>query len=334
MRNKKEISYIWNCHKNPSQKFRIDTLLRHIQLYFFSVSLLFVSCSAPEFDSILNSFSRTEMGTFVLPDWKQLDDNYPVLSGWQVSFYSGTSDKSFSFSEFFIKEEDTNSNKIQIELAKNRPTFIIARPVTLDTNMKNETLFFMPAGTVYPFLKKSDENTFFLSFEDGWISSILENLLLSAKQAGSSYSDCYDFISKFNWKRFSSILKEKQDNCSFYNPWTLSSKKIIEAIMGTKFTSTLLNVQNPVYFDESFFSCHLSPYIPLNESLCSLENSTKIPLWRTKDNGYQDRFLINADKMILFYEDPVGTIMSGSKKLSKTTVFLPKKYEETVYAKN
>lgn len=275
----------------------------------FSVSLACFGCSAAE------CFSPEDQVSFTLPHWPYEDI---PLSGWQVSCFYGNSSGIDENSSFFIDSNETTEDFMTVKLKRNTPFCITARPVTLASDGETETLFFMPAGTAYPFLctaenKEKRGNTCYsmkLTWEDGFTASVMSYFSSSAS---------------FNWAKFSGVLHKKSSNSEeYYNPWLLDLKKICRDIEKGTFTATGLNLKTPVVLEKEIpDTAYLSPFIPMNEKL--LENSILIPLWPAEDS-LENRFLINRDQMIMY---------SGSdvKKLSVQTVFLPKKYEETVYAK-
>lgn len=276
-------------------------------IFLFYSSLIFYGCSAFE------CFSPEDQVSFCLPAWPY--ENIP-LSGWQISlFYENDIDKN---SSFYINHNESTKEFLTVQLKQNSPFCITARPITLSSDGKTETLFFMPAGTVYPFLcTRENKNkgqisgfTMNLTWEDGFTATVMKSFSSSAS---------------FNWTKFSQTLHKKiSDSEEYYNPWLLDKNKIYRDIEKHSFTAVNLNGKKPVILEkDALDQIFLSPFIPLNEHL--IENNTVFPLWLS-ESPEDNRFLINLDQMILF---------SGSdiKKLSVQTVFLPKKYEETVYAK-
>jgi len=282
-----------------------------IKLLFFSfISLTFgISCSVYE------SFSRTEQISILLPAWPPEEVSgvgYPELSGWQVSLFSSELSETF-----FLPAETTVLEKT---VSKNDFLAVSARPVTFSTDKSYETFFFMPAGSTWPQL--CHENCLHLTFEDGYASEIMKAVLLNGEKNGYSKEKIRDFLVRFNWKKFSSIINEKSGiDDVFYNPWQLDFSKTVNALTGGNFTAVKLNIKagNEISFPEDITPPPLSPYIPENQKITQKQS---LPVYTGKEN----RFLLENDLLLSAFSD-------DSKKVSDTTVFMPKKKIETVYAK-
>ena len=247
-------------------------------------------------DMFSEPFSSTDEVLFCLPEWPFKE---PVLSGWEITFYGEQR------GSFYCKAEE---RFFSVKTPKNQILGVTARPVTLGRDLKTETLFFLPAGTVYPHLAKQGSSFLELTWEDGFTASTMKTL----EKSGS-----------FNWKHFSDVI-ETRTREDIYNPWTLNIKQLSETIVCGKFNASSLNQKKPSFVDLSHTDQNtlLFPYVPLNRKGIS---SNSIPCWLT-ETSYQNRILTDSDHMMLLK----GTDI---KKLSDTIVFLPKKYEETVYAK-
>lgn len=268
--------------------------------------------------SVFESFSKTENVNLQLPAWpptEVTDVGYPELSGWQLSLFS--SDRT---EHLFLSPEISSINKT---LQKDDVLVVSARPVTLSCDGTYETLFFMPCGSSYPQL--CHDGILKLTWEDGFASDIMKSIILNCEKDGYSREKARGFLVRFNWKKFSEVIKGKssagESDTAFYNPWKLDIQKTINSLTSGNFSATKLNLKAGIEipFPKNCSMPPLSPYIPENTNIILKQT---LPVYTNSEN----LFFFEKDLLyICFSED--------GKKLSDTTVFMPKKTIETVYAK-
>lgn len=205
--------------------------------FFIQLLLLvfFTSCQS-YFDSL-----KTEELEFTLPalelyHFDSTQEENLEISKWKVEIYSkGVSNE-------FLWDSET----IKIQAEKNKPLCVVATPIL--KNGENDFTFFMPAGTIYPYTENS------LTWEKGFSATVMKLLWNSKKETYLSDDYLYDFISRFNWKKFqdtidekinSSILKiqnqEESASNVFYNPWQIDLQELLDELSFAEFKTSLLN---------------------------------------------------------------------------------------------
>ena len=277
----------------------------------FSCFILFSTESC----SVFESFSKTEHITIYLPAWPPAEvpeAQYPALSGWQISLFSSEN------TEYFFLPAETQY--FERDVRKSDILAVSAKPVTLSGDGTFETLFFMPAGSSYPLL--CHEEKIFLTWEDGYASELMKSVYLNCEKDGFSKEKARDFLLHFNWKKFSNVIHEKTEKENiFYNPWHLDFQKTTSTLVSGNFSAIKLNIipGKEILFPENSSYVPLSQYIPENQKIFQKES---LPVY----TGTENLFFLEKDLLLkAFTED--------GKKVSDTTVFMPKKTIETVYAK-
>lgn len=242
--------------------------------YFFKLAipavlfcLIFVSCTTEIFD-------EEEKVEFLLPSWPPDDsrkENYPALSRWLITASSGQ-----SIYEFYLPSGETSCS---LSLKKNTPYAIMASPVTFLTDGR-ETLFFKPAGAIYPYFTYGESNLFSenlkqqLLWEDGFSAHIFFQII---KNKPTSEGNIDFLLRSFNWKKFCSKIRtnllDSRDG-KFYNPWQLSSETIIKKLFEGSFDSGCLDTKYVFSVDlqnlpltSAADSILLSSFIPENETI-------------------------------------------------------------------
>ena len=178
-----------------------------------------------------------------------------------------------------------------LERARNRTFAISARPVTLSSSGEC-TLFFHPAGAVYPALCRwtdSEGPVLELSYEEGFSAFLFESIWKSSVESGYSAEKTERFVSAFNWKHLSGYIKG--------NPWLADSEKILSRIMSGNFSATVLSPSGIAELPANEFSTEerlISPYIPENRQICVTGN---LFLSKTAENP----FLSDSDHLFLIH---------------------------------
>lgn len=279
------------------------------------VQILFQSCFFQE------SFSRTEQVKILMPTWPPAEGvEYPPLSGWHFSFYG----KYGQETRFIpVTEEPPSPLTFSLEVRKDDFLGFSARPVTLSSDRSFETMFFMPAGTLYPQLCEGDKLQ--LTWEDGFAAKIVQETFTNGSENGQDPIKTGDYLSHFNWRRFSSeISRLSSTEDSFYNPWHLDFRKTVRSITGKDFSLQKIKLSPTCTLETAAFNTEsplfLSPYIP--ENLHIIEKG-EVPCYFPGENS----FFIEGDRLLIINSE-------DSKKISETTVFMPKKMDRDSLCKN
>lgn len=194
-----------------------------------------------------------------------------------------------------------------LERARNRTFAISARPVTLSSSGEC-TLFFHPAGAVYPALCRwtdSEGPVLELSYKEGFPAFLFEGIWKSSIETGYSREKTERFVSAFNWKHLSDYING--------NPWLADSEKILSRIMSGNFSATVLSASGTAELPVKEFSPQerlLSPYIPENSQI---SESGNVSLSKTAENP----FLSDSDHLLLIR-------FADSKKTLTEYVLIPK----------
>lgn len=252
---------------------------------------------------------------FELPQWPPENSSfYPELSRWQITVTCG------EFHEKFY----TDQTMFAFTIKNNEPFCISARPVTL-TSDGQETLFFMPCGTIYPY-EWCTEKPMNLTWESGFECYIFETLFNSKKETGVTTEHMIEFLKSFNWKKLNKAISEKQEQSKseiesesdekhiFFNPWLLDTYQLMDNLSYGTFKPAFLNMKNVTSLSISKLEPYtqenlLSSYIPENENLW--ENGQIV----VKKNKLQ-YFSCNTDFAVTI-------LYSSSKKMSLGYVFMP-----------
>ncbi len=194
-----------------------------------------------------------------------------------------------------------------LERARNRTFAISARPVTLSSSGEC-TLFFHPAGAVYPALCRwtdSEGPVLEVSYKEGFSAFLFEGIWKSSIETGYSREKTERFVSAFNWKHLSDYING--------NPWLADSEKILSRIMSGNFSATVLSASGTAELPVKDFSPEerlLSPYIPENTQI---SESGNVSLSKTAENP----FLSDSDHLLLIR-------FVDSKKTLTEYVLIPK----------
>ena len=202
------------------------------------------------FSESLN-LSDEESITFHLPSWPpkdELQQSYPDLTSWLISIESEDCSKKFTLpvsSPENVSPDKTENgitisgSTITLKAKKNKPLSITAQPIT------EGVLFFKQAGFIYPYdcissgTSTSKNN---ITWSQGFLATVMENIF---KNKNYSKSELNDFISHFNWKKASEIIKNKLNNSEeHYNPWLLNETRLMEKICSKKASSIYFNMSS------------------------------------------------------------------------------------------
>ena len=295
------------------------------------ILLLCSICSIAVGCSLRAGSNLSEEVTFVLPEWDfallSPDENsfFPELDYWEIRFSksSSSSNGEHSTETFRFSKEESSFTKT---IPKNEITFVSARPVTKN-NAGKQFLFFYQAGTVYPSVSEWENgncrNT--LTWEDGFTVKVISEIFSTGEATGYSEKEIQDFVSRFNWKKFSDVIIEKEkkslsENETFYNPYLADFPVLIEKLLSKKFSSTYLNPKqtfslplenlndtlSPLQIETTEI---LSPYMPEN-----LNRKTKNAF--TVSKIHENIFLLKSNYLMLLKT-------SGEKNISTEVIFLP-----------
>ncbi|MCF0241554.1 MAG: hypothetical protein HUK25_02900 [Treponema sp.] len=275
---------------------------------FFILPLLVLSVSCSQ-----NTGFYSDTVYFKLPEWPPEGQNeieYPELSYWEVRITDSRSSKTFSI--------PPNESIPVLETERNSPFAITAKPITFSSE-RSPTRFFLPAGSVYPALAEVSDIgkiSLNLNFEDGFTAATLEQVFVCLKDTETKEAVINEYVSRFNWKKYSNQVKEKPKND--YNPWLCDFNSIISKISTHSFTLTSLNMNHAQKTSLegviSKPSAILCSYIPQNSSVyfdnAVLTSTEKENLFLYKNNN-----LLSID-------------FRNVKNPSIRLLFLPKMVEE------
>ncbi|MBP3741979.1 MAG: hypothetical protein J6J00_03240 [Treponema sp.] len=292
-------------------------------------------------DSSFSVFSGNQCEELLLelPSWPPSDDSqvpYPELSRWLIQIENTGSSTCQAFS--------TNESFISITLDKNAPAAITATPLT--TSTLGESAFFMPAGLIYPAEKEQ------LTWEGGFMASLLQKLIKSREETGMSHENVKTFLSTFNWKKAQESISQKvnkalevteDSSSSFYNPWLLDSSSILENISLGDFKASLLNNSECFTFStQNIFQPILSAFIPENAFIASqnsvlLKKNCPSLFYSTQDCGIiiegssEKNISVSICKLPIFLKDTTiyeeKSTINDISHFSDSTFFLCKKRE-------
>ena len=234
-----------------------------IKIFIQFLCLFFFTSCQSYFDSL-----KTEELEFTLPSlelyhFDSTQEENLEISKWKVEIYSKGVSNEFLW----------DSGTIKIQTEKNKPLCVVATPIL--KKAENEFTFFKPAGTIYPYTENS------LTWEKGFSATVMKLLWNSKKETYLSDDYLYDFISRFNWKKFqdtidektaSSILKinnqEETDLKVFYNPWQIDFQELLDELSFAEFKTSLLNPKGVynIEFPKNLKSAKsiYSSYVPEN----------------------------------------------------------------------
>lgn len=170
----------------------------------------------------------------LLPEWPPENcKNWPPLESWKITITCANSSK--------LLEVPAEKKSFLLEISKEEsffPVSIIVQPKTFGIN------FFEPAGMIFPYEKN-------ISWQSGFSSEILKKIYLNLTISNSK-ENVENFVSKFNWKKFSESIKQKEESAkTFYNPWLLNEEEILKSISQESFSASLLNVKKCKNFSSS-----------------------------------------------------------------------------------
>lgn len=297
-------------NKNNHQKRPYD----FIKVFFYLTLALFFSCS-----NIAND-SEFETITFTLPDFSEdlySDGNVksttdsifnPQLNRWLVEIYSQEIRKKFY----------TVDSSVTVKVHKNEPLCILATPITSfyssptpsqpesensqelensaqtdSSAIKKETIFFKPAGALYPYTSTK------LSWSAGFSANLMKKLWNSQQVSDLEPKQINDFISGFNWKKLQTSiddkiqqsLEEKSTSKYFYNPWLLDEQNLLENLSFGIFKTSYLTLKSVYSINTSTLNAglqdystdFLSSFVPENQNfqkkgLLSVKKNTSIPI--------------------------------------------------------
>lgn len=271
-------------------------------LYLITVFFLFLFSSCKNFEANY----QEEIISISLPLWPPeniITTRYPELYGWKITI---TSEKYSVVCFYSPKTEQIKTtpplpsprqqgitikgNKITLLVQQDMPLSISATPITL-TPAKDKILFFKQAGFIYPY-----EKTNKLTWEDGFISSLMETLF---KADAKGKENAKSFIRSFNWLKASEIIKEKIQ-IGHFNPWLLNRENILNKISQGSFSSIYLDLSSIYLINNTTLNSNdrfISSFIPENKFNEILVKKSQPQLFMTEPN-YGATITYNSSKNV------------------------------------
>lgn len=238
-----------------------------------------------------------------LPKWKL--ENF-TLYKWKIEIHN----QNYA-DRYFINPEKSS---IHISIQKNQPFSITATPIIKMSESNEKTIFFKPAGGLYPF--NFDGKKIQLTWENGFSAYIMQQCFKSDNDS----STISHFIHSFNWNKFNEIINTKiqesilSSEKIFFNPWLSDYEFIIEHLCSKNFSANLLNSKK--------FIC-----VNLNELFPSQQNIKIYSSFIPENNiiQQQNTITINSSKTNFFASETDCILInySVSKKVSSQIVLMP-----------
>ena len=205
--------------------------MRNLIFYTMIFTLVFTTSSCSQ--TMTQPAEETlEISLPVWPPDGSYTDHYPPLSRWYIQITGA------GFQESFYSAQ----SQISVQIKKNRPLCITAKPITLLYD-GSESDYFKPAGYMYPFSEDSSSNTTpTLNWEQGYLANLMQKLFKRCNTEGLSQIDTEYLISTFNWTKAQTSIEQKihTDSEIFYNPWLIPEAPVLEAVSSHSFKSSLL----------------------------------------------------------------------------------------------
>lgn len=238
--------------------------------------------------SCRNPFSQTETVSFLLPAWpphNAENTSYPVLVRWEIRWHDGYTSGQI--------QTDAGCSAVRLEIQRNIPCAVTARPVTIRGN--TEELFFFPAGCMYPFTES-------VAWEDGFAAATAYRLYAESATDHNSTENA-QFLAQFNWERFITQLHIAETEDTAFNPWLIDEKKLEEAIAARTFSVSLLHVKKNKTLNSSRILRTASAYLPAeNKQTEELLLHSYIPAQKGIDD--EDSVSVLPDTVISFFIPP------------------------------
>ncbi len=285
--------------------------MKNIQniIAFFLLTLLsfiIIACSQNP-----SSSAPTEDLLIQLPQFPQTP-SYPRLSRWLIQIESQNLSQSYS----------TTEQSFYLSLPKNQPAAITATPITFIGQTSEETVFFKPAGTIYPY--EWNLGTLALTWECGFAASLMNSIFQSRKE--TEFSDEYinNFAASFNWKKLQSTILQKTEKIEpdvFYNPWQLDRTLILENLSNGIFSADYLKTKYIISLELADLaipetSIIISSYIPENQRI------EKSGILSVRKNT-EEFFILKNQKSPSQKAYALKLICSSTKKVSLQVINLP-----------
>lgn len=202
------------------------------------------------FSSCKNDFFSTDKTFLYLPEWPPEDPwktYYPSLDSWEITVSSSQSTYKFLL--------PGNIKSFPLFYEDDSPVSVSAAPITCGKS------FFHASGLIFPFSNR-------FSWKNGFAADTLKKFYL---QYGCN-PDTGIFSAQFNWNKFLETIDHKSDSeNSFYNPWYIDQKVLLEKLADGKFSASYLNIKKTKTYEldqlQSFSQgIYLFKYIPQNFS--------------------------------------------------------------------
>lgn len=320
--------------ENHGYKFSMKLILKFMAV--FLLTLMFTSLLSCT--NGMDIISKNEEITVLLPVFPD-SPGYPQLSRWLIHIEAKEISESFFISESF-----------QLSLLKNEPVSITATAITYTGDNQDETVFFKPAGAVYPYEWNEDEIQ--LTWEGGFAASLMESIFKSCRENHISSSHMNDFISSFNWEKLqtavinninksieSFLTDDETVQAKFYNPWQIDRQKLLENLTNKIFSADYLKTKNVYSVNLSLFGFSseisvISSFIPENEILL---NYDAVSLQKNVAENFliSERHGVSAENAGGSTNTNTDYILrvtcASAKKVSLEVVNLPIFIEEYVY---
>ena len=194
--------------------------------------------------SCKNPLDRAEEVTFSLPSWPPYEcAEFPPLAYWEIRYAGGAQ-------AGCVIHLDAGAKTVRLEAAADRPLAVIAQPIS--RHGETDTLFFKPAGCIYPHERKLGWESGFAAFvcmrlyspkgraSGGAESANNENTVKS--RADETANGAY--LATFNWKKLCDTLAEKSADTEHpYDPWKADTEAVCTAIAEHSFGAPLLSMK-------------------------------------------------------------------------------------------
>ena len=194
--------------------------------------------------SCKNPLDRTEEVTFSLPSWPPYEcAEFPPLAYWEIRYAGGAQ-------AGCVIRLDAGAKTVRLEAAADRPLAVIAQPIS--RHGETDTLFFKPAGCIYPHERKLGWESGFAAFvcmrlyspkgrASGGAKSANGNTSVKSRATETANGA---YLATFNWKKLCDALAERSADTEHpYDPWKADTEAVCTAIAEHSFGAPLLSMK-------------------------------------------------------------------------------------------
>ena len=193
--------------------------------------------------SCKNLLDRTEEVTFSLPSWPPDEcAEFPPLAYWEIRYAGGAQ-------AGCVIRLDAGAKTVSLEAAADRPLAVIAQPIS--RHGETDTLFFKPAGCIWPHERKLGWESGFAAFvcmrlysPKGRTSGGAESANGNTVKSRADETANGAYLATFNWKKLCDTLAEKSADTEHpYDPWKADAEAVCTAIAEHSFGAPLLSMK-------------------------------------------------------------------------------------------